>query len=197
MVNILKRDVEVLGIYIKKAFSDQFYPYDVICDIFPHFIMCVYWILTDVPAIWHGWQWNRGSQHHADDHKVHEWSECDGRARTKLQDAPGLLTHTRFISLPVVLQFITLMLKKLEIFIEVLKKLDYLSGALFLAKFCCFIPTEPKNLIVKNLFLYYPCIHQFRNCKSCKISKIKFIYLEIKVQKIYSCRKKSNLYSVV
>lgn len=111
-VNILKRDVEVLGIYIKKAFSDQFYPYDVICDIFPHFIMCVYWILTDVPAIWHGWQWNRGSQHHADDHKVHEWSECDGRARTKLQDAPGLLTHTRFISLPVVLQFITLMLKK-------------------------------------------------------------------------------------
>lgn len=47
----IKRDVEVLGIYIKKAFSDQFYPYDVICDIFPHFIMCVYWILTDVPAI--------------------------------------------------------------------------------------------------------------------------------------------------
>lgn len=82
------------------------------------------------------------------------------------------------------------MLKKLDIFIEVLKKLDYLSGALFLAKFCCSIPTEPKNLIVKNLFLYYPCIHQFRNCKKGKISKIKFIYLEIKVQKFTLVEKK-------
>lgn len=51
------------------------------------------------------------------------------------------------------------MLKKLDIFIEVRKKLDYLSGVLFLVKFCCFILIELKNLIVKNLFLYYFCIY--------------------------------------
>lgn len=51
------------------------------------------------------------------------------------------------------------MLKKLDIFIEVFKKLDYLSGVLFLVKFCCFILIELKNLIVKNLFFYYFCIY--------------------------------------
>lgn len=50
------------------------------------------------------------------------------------------------------------MLKKLDIFFEVLKKLDYFSGALFLAKFLPFYPNWKKNLIVKNLFLYYPYI---------------------------------------
>lgn len=54
----------------------------------------------------------------------------------------------------VVVQFMTLILKQLDFFIELLKK-QGLWGALYLAKFCCFIPTAKENWLTKNWWIYH------------------------------------------
>lgn len=58
----------------------------------------------------------------------------------------------------VVVQFMTLILKQLDFFIELLKK-QGLWGALYLAKFCCFIPTAKENWLPKNWWIYIIMIH--------------------------------------